>query len=203
MVQQEMCPGRLVEPKMIPLYDINNNAYYFSMTTWRFYREPTFYDMTRGGIICEDMGTGKTCICLALILHTKDQLAWPNDQAITCDLVEDMKKSNANVPSSLMELLTIKIIMENIPYRLWEDSLPNTLIYHLDQYPPYYYRKENNLNRRRRSYIPSQRLKVYLASTTLVVVPANLVDQWINEINKVNSAAIIIFLLIYCYIACQ
>ncbi|KAI8053099.1 SNF2 family N-terminal domain-containing protein [Syncephalis plumigaleata] len=184
MIQQEMCPGRLVEPKMIPLQDINNDSYYLSMSTWRFYREPTFYDSTRGGVICEDMGTGKTCICLALILHTRHQLAWPDDREITCDLVEDMKGSNGTAPSSLMNLLTIKIIMENIPYRLWRDSLPSTLVHHLDRYPPYYYRNEDNSNRRRRSQLLVQRLKVYLASTTLVVVPANLVDQWTNEINK-------------------
>ncbi|KAJ1967977.1 hypothetical protein IWQ62_001527 [Dispira parvispora] len=31
----------------------------------------------RGGVLCEDMGMGKTCECLALILLTKDQTACP------------------------------------------------------------------------------------------------------------------------------
>ncbi|KAG0088980.1 hypothetical protein BGZ92_005484 [Podila epicladia] len=135
MLKRELCPGYILDPCLIPMKDMENNDYFidYSDTGFGIYRTPTRkWDDVRGGILCEDMGTGKTCICIALILHTRHQFSM--------------------APSPFTQL-----------YSELAPLVPSDIDGVSDLFP-----------------------QIYLSSATLVIVPANLVDQWCNEINKIH-----------------
>ncbi|RUS26963.1 hypothetical protein BC938DRAFT_483884, partial [Jimgerdemannia flammicorona] len=95
--------------------------------------EPDYYDDPPGGIICEDMGTGKTCICLALILATKYQFGLPSLKlctAITSDLDPSFGSYQLDpfpVPS-LRRLAAHTVLTELVQYARYRDLMPEGLV---------------------------------------------------------------------------
>ncbi|KAJ1655507.1 hypothetical protein IWQ61_004755 [Dispira simplex] len=234
---------------------------------------------TRGGILCEDMGMGKTCECLALILLTKDQTAC----SLTLDtLVSDVhcgltyERYLRELPFAPGQTLPhqksspkpgLSIFSQSMPCQdvddfghpvqpnrygvptLWYLAL-HTLVHYptlsatvhhwvvppdvttiIDKFPPYVVQRSQVTSRPHRQtqrfgtsdptnvqpptppfirntlqmiypgfpddashteWIPSpspnsvstDRIPIYLSSTTLVVVPRNLLVQWTAEIHK-------------------
>lgn len=146
--------------------------------------EPRFILDAQGGIICEDMGTGKTCICLATIMATKD-LSNPMDHI-------HQLKSNfpkhalGNIPS-LKEITAKMVLHLGINWKPMKHQLPSDVIDWFQKYPIYYEWTDipNNYFERSRRIQPNfTTLTVYLSNATLVVVPDNLVAQWTGEIYK-------------------
>lgn len=82
MLQRELEPGRVIDPRLRSVSDQAGQAWYYDDVSGLVLREPKFYDGTRGGILAEEMGTGKTLICLALILSTKSEPSRPPDPFI-------------------------------------------------------------------------------------------------------------------------
>ncbi|KAJ1993661.1 hypothetical protein GGI25_001551 [Coemansia spiralis] len=170
-------------------------------------QDVSWYSDTRGGIICEDMGTGKTCECLALILLTKRQMARPPLQGEMlpcvgtvasaletdfCDLHSDIDYSDRTIyrPSvHSLKLLAGKAALlscvESLRVMHDDGLLPIAMWRQLEPYPPYYWVNPIVEKRPRRgagSYSTYQvSFKVYMSSSTLVVVPDNLIDQWVRE----------------------
>lgn len=79
MLQRETEPGRVVDPRLRPALDQSGRPWYYDEVSGLVLKEPRFYDGARGGILAEEMGTGKTLICLALILSTKSEPSKPPD----------------------------------------------------------------------------------------------------------------------------
>ncbi|KAG0022803.1 hypothetical protein BGZ82_010899 [Podila clonocystis] len=159
MLKRELCPGYILDPCLIPMKDMENNEYFidYSDTGLGIYRTPTRrWDDVRGGILCEDMGTGKTCICIALILHTRHQFSV--------------------APSPFTQLYS-----ELAPR--FEEHISASAFELLEEFPVFYHHTDDIQIRNSRVKSPNP-IEIYLSNATLVIVPANLVDQWCNEINK-------------------
>lgn len=77
MLQRELEPGRVIDPRLRPVLDQVGQAWYYDDVSGVVLKEPRFYDEARGGILAEEMGTGKTLVCLALILSTKSEPSKP------------------------------------------------------------------------------------------------------------------------------
>ncbi|KAJ2615601.1 hypothetical protein H4S08_001170 [Coemansia sp. RSA 1365] len=168
-----------------------------------------WYGGVRGGIICEDMGTGKTCECLALIIITKRQMAQPPiigevvscvgtvTSALTTDY-SDVELTNNNVLYTnsvnhrriprLKTMATRAALLSCVEsLRVMHDDgmISDEAWRSLEPYPPYYWVDPIAGSRSRRGMVngamDQMLFKVYMSSSTIVVVPDNLVDQWIRE----------------------
>ncbi|KAJ2643267.1 hypothetical protein GGF44_001254 [Coemansia sp. RSA 1694] len=174
----------------------------------------SWYSDTRGGIICEDMGTGKTCECLALIVLTKRQMVQPPSEGellpcvgmVSSALLTDLCDTTDGVQSSLPDSnpLSVALTPREVPslkflaaktallscvesLRVMHDDgiLPVEIWRQLEPYPLYYWVNPMSESRLRRSTsaeaVHDISFKVYMSSSTIVVVPDNLVDQWVRE----------------------
>ncbi|KAG0260188.1 hypothetical protein DFQ27_003667 [Actinomortierella ambigua] len=218
MVQRELLPRKMYDPAFVPLRDRHHQPYILNTSPNAFgiYKKPPFeWDDVRGGILCEDMGTGKTCICIALILHTRHQISLPPVTApptlVHCDIYPVMKPAVVDledhsltppwvIPAkngvpSLLDIASTAIKVHGIQYS--EDTIGPYLAEKLDRFPAY--TLEHPLRANQGAHVPrlapgtrkksrqqegEEVVKVYLSSATLVIVPANLVDQWCFELNK-------------------
>ncbi|KAJ2809290.1 hypothetical protein H4R20_000193 [Coemansia guatemalensis] len=168
-----------------------------------------WYGGVRGGIICEDMGTGKTCECLALILITKRQMALPPIvgevvpcvgtviSALTTDystaeatsntaLYGD-RESSRQIPrlKTLAARAALLSCVESLRVMHDDGMISNETWKSLVPYPPYYWVDPIAESRSRRGMasdaMQQMAFKVYMSSSTIVVVPDNLIDQWVRE----------------------
>ncbi|KAI8320450.1 hypothetical protein GQ54DRAFT_291251 [Martensiomyces pterosporus] len=180
-------------------------------------QDVSWYSDVRGGIICEDMGTGKTCECLALILLTKRQMARPPVEGevlvgvgtvvspLNTDITNDAiapeshgKNSGGSQPGPqehpscgvprlgfLAARSAILSCAESLRVMYDDGMMPSDIWNRLSLYPPYYWVNPVVASRSRRGslYKDVQNItfKVYMSSSTLAVVPDNLVDQWVRE----------------------
>ncbi|KAJ1957663.1 hypothetical protein GGI12_004961 [Dipsacomyces acuminosporus] len=179
-------------------------------------QDVSWYSDVRGGIICEDMGTGKTCECLALILLTKRQVARPPVEGevltgvgtVVSPLLTDIASANivagsqaenisncqqAGFQSSskvprlgfLAAKSAILSCAESLRVMYDDGMIPSDVWSRLSPYPAYYWVNPVATNRPKRGslYKDAKQIsfKVYMSSSTLIVVPDNLVDQWVRE----------------------
>ncbi|KAJ2787589.1 hypothetical protein GGI15_000612 [Coemansia interrupta] len=224
MLRRELLPDLLLDPEFNPLFEnkdiekkrrSNPLLPYFQFARgldeatnrWVYQnknnpgrsvsaQDVSWYEDSRGGIICEDMGTGKTCECLALTLLTKRQMAQPpiEGERLPCvgiaasALKTGRTRKPGRVPQlkdlaaerallSCAESLRVMHDDKMIPADIWQQQL--------EPYPPYYLVNPAADSNARRTV--SQRnlemamFRVYVSSSTIVVVPDNLVDQWVRE----------------------
>ncbi|KAF9574370.1 hypothetical protein EC968_006705 [Mortierella alpina] len=212
LLRRELCPDFILDPSFIPMQDMEGQAYYLDITNdgLAICRSPSaVWDDAQGGIICEDMGTGKTCLCIALILQTLHQFSLPPSintrlhsefypyvpsQIISvqdgddCIAVPELVLPAGSEIPSLRDLAATSVKMNGIEYRRAHDFIsPNTMSM-LEDISVYYYEEEaptrKRTSRTRQGNTEDQPSEIYLSSATLVIVPSNLTDQWLNEINK-------------------
>ena len=75
MLQREVQPDLRIDPRLTPVVDQNGVAWHCDFVAATCLREPARLESSTGGILAETMGLGKTLICLALILATKNTLS--------------------------------------------------------------------------------------------------------------------------------
>ncbi|KAJ2159277.1 hypothetical protein GGF46_003161 [Coemansia sp. RSA 552] len=154
------------------------------------------------------MGTGKTCECLALVLITKRQMARPPIEGaavsgvgtVTSPLITGLcgarvgkgpshavAEDTPRVPSlkTLAAQAALLSCVESLRVMHDDGLLSADAWGSLEPYPPYYWVNPVADGHRRRG-MDSKRaecvaFKVYMSSSTIVVVPDNLVDQWVRE----------------------
>jgi len=67
----ETNPGKLIDPLFVPFRESGREGlYYVNTTTFDIQRHPGWYQLPQGGILCEQMGVGKTLMCITLIVST-------------------------------------------------------------------------------------------------------------------------------------
>lgn len=179
MHQKEVQPAQVLDPRLIEVLDQHGRLYYYNPVTGDAFREPRYYDAVRGGILAEEMGTGKTLICLALIAATKDQPAYAPDI---------YQGSNITIRPQLGSLMDMAAAVATKFANPWKRRIPPWHKHKLDALrdnPGWYYLPRPESRRPARGpKTNTSPHKIYLSHATLVVVPANLLQQWQQEIAK-------------------
>ncbi|WVQ72084.1 hypothetical protein IAR50_001629 [Cryptococcus sp. DSM 104548] len=207
MMQMETQPKRLVDPLFTPLEEAGTDkTYYVNLSNWDIQRHPGWYDLPRGGVLCEQMGTGKTLMCLALIVTTRHQSTQPpsTEINITPPSTEVAERSYpftaysqlrglTGLPSSKTNFvfpslvdLCANVLSVHDPSSISSPYLPPHLTALLKRkvfycrFPP----QEEGARAAKKRAMSRNVEKTYLAKGTLVVVPQILVPQWKGEIEK-------------------
>ncbi|WVR09439.1 hypothetical protein IAU60_006506 [Kwoniella sp. DSM 27419] len=205
MVQMEMQPDRLVDPLFSPFEEAGRSGtYYVNLTTWDVQRHPGWYELPRGGILCEQMGTGKTLMCLSLIATTQYQPTRPpanhiDISPVTTDVAERRYPFSSN--ADLRHLTGYQTDRTRLILPSLVELCANLLAVHepnalnglarLDHLRPMIERKtfycdlppDDECSRLAKRKVANNRVKkIYLAKGTLVVVPSILIQQWRAEI---------------------
>jgi len=183
MLQRETAPEQILDPRLATLVDQLDNVWYCDNTMGTILREPRFYEAARGGICAETMGLGKTLICLAVILATKEIPSKVPDE-----LLGHLPRRKTT--GTLLQMAAANMGQTGTPWRHWLkrmelDGYNLSKIRHaLEQIPGHYL--IHPPVRRRVSRHPASRMprKMLLSSTTIVVCPRNLLQQWLREIDK-------------------
>ncbi|KAI1819868.1 SNF2 family N-terminal domain-containing protein [Xylaria intraflava] len=188
MLQRELEPGRVVDPRLRLVLDQAGKPWYCDDLSGLALKEPRFYDEARGGILAEEMGTGKTLICLALVLSTKSEPSKPPDPFIA-------ETPPRETLGSLMDIAAATANRHSIPWKPYFEACAAQFGYEYEQCKGVMNRPENralyrvttNTQPRRSSRLAppvSNSKEVFLSYATLIIVPGNLVKQWQNEIKK-------------------
>lgn len=181
MYQKEVQPGQVLDPRLVEVVDQHGQSWYYNPVEGGAFREPRYYDGIRGGILAEEMGSGKTLICLALIAATRHQ------PAAVPELYQGSHTIVRPRIGSLMDMAATVATNHAAPWKRYIDSGNVHCIRALQRNPGWYYLPAPEVRRPSRRPTASTSLprrRIYLSHTTLVVVPANLFKQWEQEISK-------------------
>ncbi|KAK3362536.1 P-loop containing nucleoside triphosphate hydrolase protein [Lasiosphaeria hispida] len=187
MLQREVQAQQVLDPRLNKSVDQRGVPWYYDGIDGAALREPRYYDGPVGGILAEEMGSGKTLICLALILATK------NLPSRIPDIYQPTSPKVRARIGSLADMAAACINANSVPWKqvfLSENPRDLELEYTncirvLQRNPGFYYlpRPRGRRSARKKDEgIPPR--KVYLSHTSLIIVPPNLVQQWRQEINK-------------------
>jgi hypothetical protein len=188
MLQKEVRPEQVLDPRLLQIQDQEGGSWYFDPVTSTMLKDPRYYDGVCGGILAEEMGSGKTIICLALILATKDLPTQPPEHFRAGD--GPIRKDLA----SLAEMAASCATRNSVPWKPWFNLCKAQsgdeyarCIEALEENPGYYFIPPPKTRRTaRRGTVPLElpNKRVYLSNGSIVVVPSNLLAQWKQEIDK-------------------
>ncbi|KAI9508447.1 P-loop containing nucleoside triphosphate hydrolase protein [Russula earlei] len=214
MLHKEMSESDIPDPLYIPIIGLNKTAFYLQPATLEILRECPMVAPHHGGVLCEELGTGKTIMILALVLATIDQLSKPEESIHDARPVltplafrhfpysqfEAARKRLSTRPSRapmhdsnsfprLMEILLhyVRTSPDGLQLRQNVDWLQNRgLLSFIELNAPFYLQSQEpaTLARPLRKSIDRGFRTMYLTSATLIVVPPNLLAQWNSEILK-------------------
>ncbi len=145
------------------------------------------YEAARGGICAETMGLGKTLICLALILATREHSSHiPVEYSVGTIPVRgrvgsllDMSAATIGRTGTPWKSYFKELEQDGNDYWLCKDAIRRNVGH-------YFIPSSAPRRVSRRPVITPPRM-IYLSTATLIVVPANLVRQWELEIDKHTS----------------
>lgn len=189
MLQKEIQPGTFIDPRLTHVTDQEQSDWYLDPVAGTILREPRYYDGISGGILGENLGTGKTLICLALILATKDFPTRPPEANIcNAEQVRIRKKIG-----SLADMAASCATRNAVPWKPYFETYKamfgeeySNCIAALNRNHGYYLLPQPTPRRsgRRPSYYKEVPKEILLSSASVVLVPDNLVAQWKQEIFK-------------------
>lgn len=183
MLQREAEVSQFLDPRLRELRDQNGTCFYSDPEAGTCLREPRYYDSDKGGILAENMGLGKTLISLALILATKGMAPRiPIEYSVGTTPVR-------HTTGSLLDMAAGVVSRTGTPW-MYSFNRDNTQEYEFSNCAEairrnrgFYFLPTKGRRRESRVVVPSDR-KIWLTDATIVVVPANLVKQWVQEIHK-------------------
>ncbi|KAK1829461.1 DNA repair protein rad8 [Podospora conica] len=179
MLQREATPGLISDPRFIKVLDQNGQVWYLDAVAGAGVREPRHYEGPRGGILAEQMGSGKTLICLALIEATKHL---PSK-------IPELQREHLVRPkiASLADMAAACATSNSVPWRSvlgdGKSGIEYTNCIDIIRRNPGRYMLSRPAQRRYRA-VEQSPVAIYLSHTSLVIVPSNLIWQWNGEIEK-------------------
>ncbi|RPB05517.1 hypothetical protein L873DRAFT_1785692 [Choiromyces venosus 120613-1] len=176
MIQRELAPENTQDTRFRCITGPQGQRYYLDLETTEMLIEPRKYEDVRGGILAEDTGTGKTFICLALILATKYQYSFIPEE------YEEPPRLRES-PLSLSDLAVAAIWKHSIGWGEFKDDVGSVNLAKLRAAHAFYEVHPPSRSRSKRYNVSDVKEKIYVGTGTIVVCPPNLVDQWKREIN--------------------
>jgi hypothetical protein len=183
MLQREVEPGQTIDPRLICLEDQRGARWYCDIDGGSCLLEARTYETARGGILAETMGLGKTLICLAVILATRDI---PSKIPVEYSVgAIPIRKSTG----SLKDMAAAAVGRTGTPWKNHFSDLQGGYTHDLcvdaiKRNPGHYFLPSPAPRRQSRNPVVEPPRKIWLTAATLVIVPANLVQQWRHEIKK-------------------
>ncbi|KAH7163178.1 P-loop containing nucleoside triphosphate hydrolase protein [Dactylonectria estremocensis] len=186
MLQKEISPGNVLDPRLLHVRDQQGSTWYLDSAAGTVLKEPRFYDGVSGGILAEEMGSGKTIICLSLILATRDLPTQPPEHYRAGEV--PTRKRIASLADMAASCATRNAVPWKPYFDLFREQLGEEFshcIETLERNPGHYFipAPMPSRGRRRDRPVPPPE-KMYLSSGSIVVVPNNLLAQWKQEIHK-------------------
>lgn len=181
MLQREEQPGHVLDPRLSQVMDQQGKPWYYDPNTGEARREARHYDRICGGILAEEMGSGKTLIALALIAATKDQ------PAVIPELYRAGNTTVWPTVPSLMDMAASVITKSGVSWKRYLDSRYVNCIRAIERNPAWYYLprpKGARTSRRADAHTNLPPTKIFVGHATLIIVPPNLLRQWTQEISK-------------------
>ena len=193
MLQRESVSTLMLDPRLEPRTAPDGSSFYYGARELLFHRNPRYYEASRGGILAETMGLGKTLICLSLILATRNHLPQV-PTAYGLPLVRTETASLADMAVSAINRKSVpwKVEFERIKHASQDEM--SSCARRLENTPPVYEIPVEPARWNRKTVIPLPQKKT-LASTTILVVPRNLCKQWHSEIQKHVDESVLRILL--------
>lgn len=196
MVQKEVNPGRVKDPRLRQAYDHNHNTYFYDPYAGTILLESREYDGICGGILAEEMGAGKSLICIALIAATKGipvkipdiyRMNEPPIRPQVASLVDMAAAAVTRHSVAWPHYFEYHRVEQDLDYTACVEAIkrhPGSYIYR-----PYSseiqtgWRLRSGSLRNSRLFSGADR-KIYTSSTSIIVVPGHLLEQWLMEIEK-------------------
>ncbi|KIW03203.1 uncharacterized protein PV09_05429 [Verruconis gallopava] len=181
MIERETLPSTNLDPRFEERTCPTGSKYYYNPRALQFRLSPPQYEGSRGGILAESMGVGKTVIIIALILATRYHLPRIPPQYST---------STTTRPRicRLADMVIACAGRSNVPLKSHMHFFRRGLYPHLeakiDAIPTTYEIPYSTRRSSRTSIVVPPPKRVRLCSTSIVVVPRNLFRQWQAELNK-------------------
>ena len=182
MVQREAAPQLQLDPRLEVRTSPNGKTFYFGARDGSALLEPRYYESNRGGILAETMGLGKTLISLAVILATKGHYPQIPAAYLPSPPVRPRVGSLLDmvVATSGRYSIPVRTLIDHGKFKKWSYShIKDVLDHNISFYeiPPDVPRMNRNTT------MPPPR-QLVLCSSTIIVVPRNLLHQWQSEIQK-------------------
>ncbi|KAJ3492915.1 hypothetical protein NLG97_g5062 [Lecanicillium saksenae] len=186
MIQKEMYPGQVLDPRLLNLRDRNGESWYLDPIAGNIFRDAKYYDGVSGGILAEEMGTGKTIMCLALLLASR---GFPAEAP---EFYWSQAAPVRKTVGSLMDMAASCVTRHSQPWRNYygytkkKDYDGTAFVKAIQRNPGSYLLpgvEPRRCGRIGSNYVAVPK-KIYLSSTSLVIVPNNLLSQWKQEISK-------------------
>ncbi|KIY50719.1 hypothetical protein FISHEDRAFT_37708 [Fistulina hepatica ATCC 64428] len=201
MLEIEAPVRYIPDPLFIPLPTVNGRrCLYIQPGTLELLQERPLTSTTRGGILCEELGSGKTVMILTLISTTLEELPAPalslsEEPTIMTSLsrrhfpLKPASYARTRSFPTLVELLlhrsrTMPLSLSDrsrSQIRFSDHERLNTL---RRAVVPFYLEAPLQLDEGRRSSRAAAPRRLYLSPATLIIVPNHLMLQWTSEITK-------------------
>ena len=184
MLQREMLPKKSVDPRKPLHYDLTGQSFHLDVHDGIVLKQPQYYEESRGGVLAETMGYGKTVIALALICATRGQFPGIPEGRL------DVKRGERPKVVSLLEMAATAAGKTGVAWKAEFHTLAQAGYnhdrcvdelkkHHREYVEPIYHPTNPGRNGKR---LAEKIVRVCCA--TLVIVPQNLLVQWQQEIAR-------------------
>ncbi|KAI9696497.1 MAG: hypothetical protein M1820_008125 [Bogoriella megaspora] len=187
MVRREAAPQLHVDPRLELRTTPTGQPYYYEPKLTAIYRDKRYFHTCCGGILAESMGLGKTLICISVILSTFGHLPKIPAQ------YEQIQTTNPIGAASLVQVAATSAARHSLPWRqlagldIDSGGFPANCIKELERRETYTIPAETlrfTRDKAATKVVFTEDRTLQLCSTTIVVVPGNLFEQWRRELRQ-------------------